>query len=550
MKYFVFFFILSGFLVVPAFAQDSCDINDDAEIRKKLDQDPVVKRFLERHPSAIFTHHKTFDEPGNPYTFSEFSSDGLHLKVLVSEHDDNGNCHYIRGYFTEYDFPNAGIGYSTKTDHFDAVQWKDAIIAVNGLTNPHKQMKMGIPIYEIKCKEGLYPIPKVDRITPACVTDDANSKLIMRGWTPLRIGMPAETNIMISYNATMLHPFKATKDLDPRSPYFSRVYWVNNDIISHTIVAKDGSWKTDEIKPGKIGAMSFNNTGIYNYYVAERPETKGVIMFDHFIDLDLDPNEEYLFPMQIALENIRDKITSSDSVDEWKEEIQKQVDQKNLKPFSAVVLKDMKDTYHEDESISFNLVTFGYIDWCLMPAVTVYHEDYLMPIYEHEIVHTCPAPSGNPLPRISMFDEQDFPTFPTCQFEGTYTIWAQSYEFGPEVVGSFYCHSANSFTPPKTFDVTILPGSSDFDIQSNFSPSEINMVYGDYFRITNLDSKTHNVVLFMDKKDGSAVFAMPIPSGDSFSVPIYNLGTFALSSLNENDKEYLWMNGIITVRKN
>ena len=227
-----------------SFKTKSCDVNDEVAVRAMLGQDPVVKQFLKNHPSASFQHYKTYNDPGNSHTFSELQHDGLRLKVIISKHDDNdGNCHRIGGYFVEYDLPNSGTSFSTKTTQHDAERWNDAISAVNDLTNPLKQMKMGIPIYAIKCKEGLYPIPKVDRITPACVTDEANSKLLSRGWTPLRIGMPAEKNVLVSYDAKMVFPYKVTKEFDPRSPYFSMVYWVNNDIVPHTIVAKDGSWK-------------------------------------------------------------------------------------------------------------------------------------------------------------------------------------------------------------------------------------------------------------------------------------------------------------------
>ena len=549
MKYLVILPILFGVFFTPVFGEDSCDINDEKEVRNKLDQDPVVQQFLELHPSASFQHYMAYDEPGNPNTFSEFQHDGLRLRIIVSEHDEQGNCYRVGGYSVEYDLPRSGTGSSTKITQHDAEQWRDAVSAVKDLTNPRKQMKMGVPIYAIKCKEGLYPIPRVDRITPACVTDEANSKLLLRGWTPLRIGMPAETNVLISYDVKMVFPYKVTKELDPRSPYFSMVYWVNNDIASHRIIASDDTWKTDEIKPGKIGSMSFNKTGIYDYFVEGKPDTKGVVMFERFKELDLDPDEESLFPMYFALKEIKDKMTSDSPFDEWKEEIQKQVDEKNLKQFSAVVLSDMDNEYNKGDNISFNLVNFGYRDWCLMPTIYVYHEDYVDPVYERTIVHTCPPPSDKPSPIISVFSEQDFRTFPTCQLEGTYTVWAKSYEFDPQVVGSFYCNSEKKFAPPKTYEIVIPYGSSDFNLQNNFVPSEVSMKYGDYLKITNMDNKIHDVILFADRQSGSAVLATPISPDDSFSMPVYDLGTFRLTSWNENEKEYLWMHGVVTVKE-
>ena len=532
MKYFVILSILFGIFFVPVFGEDSCDINNETEVRNKLDQDPVVRQFLELHPSALFQHYKTHDEPGTQHAFSEFQHDGLRLRVTVSEHDDQGNCYRIDGYSVEYDFPESGAGSSTKITQYDTEQWRDAVSAVKDLTNPRKQMKMGVPIYAIKCKEGLYPIPKVDRITPACVTDEVNSKLLLRGWTPLRIGMPAETNVLISYDAKMVFPYKVTKEFDPRFPYFSIVYWVNNDIVSHKIIAIDGSWKTDEIKPGKIGSMSFNKTGIYDYFVEGKSDTRGVVMFERTIEFESD--EKIFFPKQSAIKKIQDTIDSESSYDDWRQEIQTQVDENNLGQFSSVFLKDMKQEFQMGEKISFNLVNFGYRDWCLMPSIYVYHEDYIMPVYENAIVHPCPPPSDKPSSRISIFSEQDFRTFPTCQLEGTYTIWAKTYEFDSQVIGSFYCNSEKKFTPPKTYEIVIPFGSSEFDLQNNFTPSEISMKYGDYLKITNLDNKIHDVILFADRQSGSAVLTTSISPDDSFSMPVYNLGTFKLTSWDEN----------------
>ena len=75
------------------------------------------------------------------------------------------------------------------------------------------------------------------------------------------------------------------------------------------------------------------------------------------------------------------------------------------------------------------------------------------------------------------------------------------------------------------------------------------MKYGDYLKITNMDNKIHDVILFADRQSGSAVLATPISPDDSFSMPVYDLGTFRLTSWNENEKEYLWMHGVVTVKE-
>lgn len=163
---------------------------------------------------------------------------------------------------------------------------QETTVVQNIIPTPRQQMKMGIPLYEIKCKEGFYPTFKIDRVTPACVTESTLDKLLIRGWSPLRMGMPAETNILITYGAIQAYPHNVTKKLDPRSPYFNDIFWVNNDIVPHTVVTKTGTWNTGVIESGKIGSMSFNKTGIYKYFIKEKPSTIGFVEFSGIVELD------------------------------------------------------------------------------------------------------------------------------------------------------------------------------------------------------------------------------------------------------------------------
>ncbi len=256
-------------------------------------------------------------------------------------------------------------------------------------------------------------------------------------------------------------------------------------------------------------------------------------------------DEETFSPKQIAIKKIQDALVSDSSYDELRQIIQNQIDKNTLEQFSAVFLKDMRQEFNEGEKISFNLVNFGYRDWCLMPAISVYHEDHMLPIYEDAIVHTCPAPMENPTPRISIFDEQDFRTFPSCQFEGRYTIWGESFEFKPQVIGSFYCNSSEKFKAPETFEIIIPQSSSNFE--NNFVPSELKLRYGDNIKIINQDDNSHYVILFIDKQAGTVVFGIRINPGESFTEPVYRLGTFELASLDENEEKYPGIHGVITV---
>ena len=258
-----------------------CDVNDSQTIRKVLNDDPVVQEFLKLHPSAVFEHSPTYDEPGNPWVHSSFRQNGLSLGVITSMYDKNGDCFWIRNYSSNYEFPPSGVGIGMeRSQTFESDQIPQAILAVNALTNPIKQMKMGIPVTEIKCKEGLVPIVKIDRIHPACVTDSTWSELLKRGWTPLRLGMPAATNILITYDTSNIFPMRQAQSFNSDFWHDNMIYWVNNDIVSHTIAAKDYSWQVGPIEPGRVDGIMFNQTGIFSYFVEENPNTTGRVVFE------------------------------------------------------------------------------------------------------------------------------------------------------------------------------------------------------------------------------------------------------------------------------
>lgn len=193
---------------------------------------------------------------------------------------------WISGTFASKDGKRYEFALEYDSDYFRYQIDKKGLADDKRIPTPRQQMKMGIPLYEIKCKEGFYPTFKIDRVTPACVTERTLDKLLLRGWSPLRLGMPAETNILITYDAIQVYPHNVTLKLDPRSPDFNMVFWVNNDIVPHTIMSQDGSWSTGIIESGKIGASSFSQTGVYKYYVKEKPSTFGIVEFSELVDLD------------------------------------------------------------------------------------------------------------------------------------------------------------------------------------------------------------------------------------------------------------------------
>ena len=55
------------------------------------------------------------------------------------------------------------------------------------------------------------------------------------------------------------------------------VTFINNGLISHTVVAQDGSWSTEPLTIGRSGYVKFDKPGTYRYFCQEHPWATGQI---------------------------------------------------------------------------------------------------------------------------------------------------------------------------------------------------------------------------------------------------------------------------------
>ncbi len=58
----------------------------------------------------------------------------------------------------------------------------------------------------------------------------------------------------------------------------TRVLWVNNGRLAHTVVAEDGSWTTGRLAPLEAGAVTFDRPGSYPYKCQEHPWAKAELI--------------------------------------------------------------------------------------------------------------------------------------------------------------------------------------------------------------------------------------------------------------------------------
>ena len=54
-----------------------------------------------------------------------------------------------------------------------------------------------------------------------------------------------------------------------------RVVWKNTDMVSHTVTAADGSFDSDEIKPGKSWKLVAKKAGTFAYACSPHPNMRG-----------------------------------------------------------------------------------------------------------------------------------------------------------------------------------------------------------------------------------------------------------------------------------
>lgn len=57
----------------------------------------------------------------------------------------------------------------------------------------------------------------------------------------------------------------------------SRVNWLNNDNITHTVTFEDGLISSGDIIPGGQYSVSFDSIGVYRYHCAHHPADTGII---------------------------------------------------------------------------------------------------------------------------------------------------------------------------------------------------------------------------------------------------------------------------------
>lgn len=77
-----------------------------------------------------------------------------------------------------------------------------------------------------------------------------------------------QTRTVVIHNFAF-HPAELTVNVG------DTIVWKNTDIVSHTVTAVDGSFDSDEIKPGKSWKLVAKKAGTFAYACSPHPNMKG-----------------------------------------------------------------------------------------------------------------------------------------------------------------------------------------------------------------------------------------------------------------------------------
>ena len=373
-------------------------------------------------------------------------------------------------------------------------------------------------------------------------------------WIPTRAG---------NYTVTVF-VWNSINNPDALSPPISTDFIVLSNSSSQNFIGNDSN------SPGPLSPLKQFKSGTDPYFVTCRQDLELVInprdgspacvkstslarLLKQGWEYAHDNNGKYRSPedpKKIEMDPLDEKILSNTSYDQKIQLIQDEVNSKNLKPFSKMVLSNLKPSYKHGEKITFDLTVYGYHDWCLLPNLILYYNGYDKPIHEDRISHSCPAPYGNPYPSVSYWTNANFPLFPTCRYAGLHTIVGESFEFGPKALGQYYCNGKEKFAPPQEFELVIPKGASDPHLGKTLVPSELHVKLGDYIKFVNQDDVPFRVMgdSARDHDPGTVEFYYTIKPGDQEQTKIDYDGEYWIRvQSSPEEKDLSWLNATIHV---
>ena len=100
------------------------------------------------------------------------------------------------------------------------------------------------------------------------------------GWSPLTRSHSTQTRSTIALRGATASVSIANLSFNPATLNISKgttVTWTNNDTVTHTVTADQGTFDSNNLSPGSTFSFTFSQAGSYPYHCKIHPSMTGTI---------------------------------------------------------------------------------------------------------------------------------------------------------------------------------------------------------------------------------------------------------------------------------
>ena len=129
------------------------------------------------------------------------------------------------------------------------------------IKSPLKQIKSGVALVDVQCKDGKVSAVRYDRMRVACVSLDTEGKLMMRGWATMRLAMPGDNishALCNNYEGKWHQEYFGCRDITD-----FQCSLMGGELVDNLSICYNG------ICPDKLYSLCVTNPNLYIQYLDE-----------------------------------------------------------------------------------------------------------------------------------------------------------------------------------------------------------------------------------------------------------------------------------------